>query len=1693
MGARVEITFGDGVVDEGDRPRISAVLRKLARETSLGGSTEPLDRIDVRRELSGGGGAVVLDILVHRGASRFARVVKIGTVEQMRAEWRGWDVVRRQPSDLCPPIEAATAAVRDSKRVSHEPEAVVYSHLASFLGDPQAPLTTIEDVFAAASMGEDKAAWRAMNAVISLFTRARHVFYDSPQRQPVAKTLRELISRLGPDLVVEVDSVTADGWAQLGGRRTALRERWPEEILDAGMRYADDTAASESDGGAGIRTGDRALIRGLTWQELGGGLVGYRDDASVRIAVAPDADAALTSALVEETGPGEVNGRVVRTRAADTWQWLRRTLTELTGDADTIRAPGVTAAHPFAVRRALRQIEIRAVLAPGHGDLNSRNVLLVDSPDGQTPADRPYLIDYATARDERHLVEDFVWLEINLLRAVHGDPDLSELVRLNRTLTTAAYLFPLLALGPTGQAREDRDADTAVFETVTGALLPQLAAASPRLAMAWTVLARVRWEAYRLYPRDARADWFVDYHRHLVLAAHRTLKWRGDLQSPTRLRASVAAAAVAVEWLGPDEPFRYWSDHDLTRLATSLPTMLAGAGASAAVLVGAIAAEVDRRRLVLPQVETALTTVGGTVAAAALSVDTPAGAREPFIDLAIEPIVARAESELTKPELAEGASDGGEPTDPDQPATTASAVAVLGHPVQAVLVGPSGVGKTTVVRELADRMTAVLTRPGPVGTGSHRIPVLISAAEVVSVEPGDSAAPGLRIAARVAVAAPVGERSATHLHELMRAGCVHLIVDGIAGTPARDRGAVLSWVREVRQRYPRTPVLVCDRTHSAARLPFPAFRLVPPSRQQAVSYLTDVAARRQIPAAAVDAVLSAAAAEQTAALLQRPLFLAMLGRQLASDTVPTSVGDLLDAHFDQQLTSVPRGGHPQAVGAAASPPASGKSPPMADVRRLAGRLAAYLVDRDLDAVTEARLLEHLDANDRDRWPLVRRVLIDHDVVSTGATGLRFRVPIYRDYFAATVIDQEPQTLPTRARQLSWQPPLRVAASRSTTDPELVPVVLAETAQADPPFAGQVLAAAPGVDDQTVAWFVGDQVTVLTDPRSGHVAADRAAAALVELGSRGVRALARLVRDRRAPLVGRLAGLSALRTTTQAPDQHATRAAARPTALINQLLTDPAEPTQVRVAAVGYAADLRAPHLALVIAEAFRADAPWPYLRQAYGSFATLGVPIPPRLHQVYLEAAERRLYELERALPSMTLTQPTRLAQRERCQLLRQLSPTGVDLLLDRRFSFEIDEDIRTAIDELVTAGALEDSQTAQVLRAQGTADSWIGLFTGGDDRVATAAAHRVLRDAPQHATDLVAAVGSNDSPPRLRAAAVAATESGAASLPHLERLVLDLLTTPLIAARLEPLASLLASVAAIDSTRGGQLAEHVYRVLVAAGDPARLHWPLRGALARCLPRPAQWETLLRSTDDGHQDLAVAALAASGFHLDASPAQRPPLSATAQQRLAQTRPAEPASWAAVDFVRAAARAQLPDGLTMVRAMLDQPAVATMLRQVSHGRYGVIELAALAEVLSAGGFLTRHCLITGDTTTTALANDIANQIATLDTATAHPSVTTGKLIALGYLGDPGPLLRQLDSAEPRLHAAAIHAVQHWTVDGPRTPMPWRDPQQAAAMIAELLHNAEHPPAAQSTLLTILDRLQQQTGWLAGPTRTPGQPN
>ncbi|MEV4770825.1 hypothetical protein [Micromonospora humida] len=801
----MRVTYGDTDVTDEERTLIDAALLRLETGAERGSWSQPVDRISLGRRLSGAGGALVFEALLHRGNEELARVVKIGPARLMHEEWKAYvSIVYPRQTAVLVGIEAATPGARDlARRIPGEAEALVYDHVKHHSGTDG--LSTLEEVAAEAiAAADDVAAARVAELVSDLLDKVGRAYYRPALPDPAPRSLAEFNTTLGADLVVEVDrAATGRAWSDTA--TTQVGRTMPPRAVIVQARLAAPRPGP----------GERVTVHELQIphdENDEDDVVGERDGMRVKLRLRPGAPGPLSPAVLGP-GPFSVSGEVVSWRTADT---LRRMGEALAADADPHLVDAMFAALPQVLDKEV-PARVRGVV---HGDLHGDNVLIAGG--------HPYLIDHARTHDDQPLLVDFTWLEINLMRrvvAVHMGLD--DMVRLQRLLAVAAVCFP------------------ATTSTVRDAVVDRLVPAGA-LRPTFLILARLRWEAQRCHPAGAARFW-PEYQRHLLLAAHRTLKWRR--QRPEHWRASLAAGSVAAEWLG-DRPLARWSEADLTEIVVDA---LGTPGLVSPDLTAAAAVEADRRGS-LPVLETVLAEAAGALARAFLKSPglSASGVPGPLIDLGGR--LARTGEQIS------------------------DAVAHLANHPAVRLAGRSGAGKSTALSVLHDKL---------IGDGT-RIPVMLRAVDLAGRTSAD------------AVATVLGPAAAA----LLDAGAVHVIVDEWHGVHGEARDAARQWLLHLRRAHPRVPVAVATRLDTEDGLTgFERLDLAEPSIPQAIIYLMSAAARRRPGTISVGRAAGLVRALLNGTepglreLARTPLFLSLLGRRLTRAAVPATVADLLGDHL----------------------------------------------------------------------------------------------------------------------------------------------------------------------------------------------------------------------------------------------------------------------------------------------------------------------------------------------------------------------------------------------------------------------------------------------------------------------------------------------------------------------------------------------------------------------------------------------------------------------------------------------------------------------------------------------------------------------------------------------------------------------------------------------------------------------------
>ena len=1456
---------------------------------------EGVERFEVTRLLDGGrSGSCVVQVHLYRGDHRLMHVVKIGPAAALSREaaaYQRW--IKPAINALFAPILAVTPD-DPSGEAWGIPAAVVYDHVGQHAGTPEVGVRTLEEVVRAAANGPDARTGEVVALVNTLFGGAAHVLYNRYAVAKQATSLRSQNLTLGPNVTVTVDNVDENGRLHYG-RPDAARAR--AALLPDDEILLRSLAGQEDD----LTPGDLLTIGGLRPERLDGTLVARGDNIVVEIRVEPGSGHRVDLAALAARPDLSVCGLITATRGRTN----RERLVAAAGEF------GKTFADPFsALKNVLTVPAGGRVRSYAHGDLNPRNVVLV--------GDRPYLIDYEHTSDDLPQTGDCCWLEVGLLRDVFAANDLAALIGLQRVLALGCRLLQLGAI-------------SGRIEHVCLDLLGKSA-----LRSAFRVLWAIRAQAHRHYPADAGELWWQSHFGQLLITAHRMVKWPG--QPEEKLRASVAVAAVASEWLGEANPFRFWPPADLAE-AFRVTAPLLNFDHDDAVRLGGdlITAMESHGKLsrstesLLSEQRVRLVKARGTAAAD-------------------RTVLALAEDHARYVGLPVRASE----TD---------AVNLVARQHTAVIVGGPGSGKTATAREFAYLLAAgVNDHPTELAGLAVRAPVLFHASVLLQqLSTKDELCPD--------VFGPVSEAASTF-------GAVHLIVDGLDELPSAGQFRLTEALHAFRVKYPRVPMVVCGRS----RIDDPAFAAIELRELDLADmrrFLRRVLGSGGTPGDDVDQLLASLLdnPDWRRVDLRRPAILRLVAESVRD------VGSPSDLRWPESAFV-------------------GRVPNAALVVQLQ-TLAAKLFD---DGVSTLPVEDAQSLFEPGEEPLSH--LVATGVIRAEGGLVRFTDRMHQDYYGAGALLNNRESVHARILHRTWHGAFLVFVAFSGMVAETLSLVsfLSPTA---PRLAGQLLRAARITE---LISFADTQAQVLGDPGAGPVAWREAAAALCEIGEPG--RLATAAADSRADARSRqeaLLSLVELHDRTLSPDER--RATTRTLkSTVHGILREQGPP-DLRATALRVIGGSRLRGLELFAGECLGPEQPWPVVRGAMAMLDDLGIALPDASTRAYHAACQVRVEEIERVLPATASARTARALRTELVDLVRTLADVEpVSWLLHRRFAFDLSSTVAGLLDERLPDATTDPAE-------------WLDRLDDPE------AAHRLLRDAPELAVDVLKRTCTDAPSERLLITAAAV---GPDSLEIAERLFRDLV--PIVRGdQLPGLAGLLSAIHTADRSLGVTLAWTAALALAERDLPERHLRPWATALARSRGSFADFEAMLGDGGESGR-LAVEALASYDFLRSAAPGPRHELSPAARERLLNLRPSldspprEMSQW-----ILAAATARLTEALPVVLDEIDRHPIA----------------------LTASGYLARLLSDTQDLTHQRLQD--------------HDNAEIG----LAYLGDWEPLLTML----PPDNVAARNTIEHW-VPGPFTSAH----SDIAAWIASRVSDPTLPNDHRWLLAELKEVTERRTGTL-----------
>lgn len=1252
--------------------------------------------VEVTQVFKGGrsGGAVV-GALVHQNQARFHVVIKVDRVDVLRREWHAYKtLIDPKPSVAFAPVVAATPDVAGTGTDYDGLGAIVYGDVGQYAGMPGAEIRTLEEVVAKAHRDPERVD-AAVVLIEDVLTRMRPVLHAVGDLSRTPSSLRELSPGLGPSLELRIEP-DQDGDVPWVPDSAVFRRS-----LTGG---AEDLAVGERITLKNMRLTDPSTLEGQNIRiSLQGPVAAVEGQVkSVRGTITGVRGTQRRAALIQALAPDSTTG--------ERWQV-----------AETVIAdPFGALVDVLTASRAFRSTSVV------HGDLNARNILVTGN--------HSCVIDYAHTKDGAAQQGDFGWLEISLLRDVFADMGFASLVRLQRMLALADRLL-------------DLGATTAEIETHC------LLSLSCREAGVFRMLFAIRRMAHACHPPGAAPDWWQDHLTHLLLAAHRTLKFPAEVQSDAKLAAVAAAAGVATEWLLNDDPFDHW-DYEY---------------------------EWDARDLLRSQLVIAAAEIPATALLSDLGVE-----YDGFVN---PPAVREVRADIVPLRT--------EPMFPDTLQDTATQL--VSEHVAAAIIGPKESGKSAVLRAICRKVA----RDAKKGTG--HIPVLISAGRLVLSPASRSDVTILNEACGLDVVAP----------DRLVLGVLHLFVDDLHLLDAETARDAVAWLGRLHGTFPLVRITVCSRDADLVPEGFTTIRLCELDQKIITAYLRRHVASHE----KVDDLVTRWTEDPLWSAVELNRFgpLSRLAGYLHDHDLPDSPYELQDAIFQAQL-----GDDPHAA-------------------LTAGELAASVLTSGTD-LTPAR--PEFSA------------LVAVGILRAEDGQVRFADQHARDYFAARELVrgalQEPSSILKHTRLTSWHNAFCVFAALPDSPAESIELLVDELTEDNAMLAGQVLSGSRLKVRECANRFVSTQLEVLRDPVGTSDSRVVAAAALLELAD--PRPLALLAKDAAAPPESRQ---HALRKLVELVEQELPRPVRRGAAdalarSVLRLLREDRSPELVETAlwAVRFG---RVRRLELLVAKFVSPARPWPVVYQAVLALRVLRIVLPADLVHDYEMSCLKRLDEIDLLLRTLTSAREVYDLQRERLSLLNALPPErSRSRLLRLRFAFEIGPDVGELLDSVLPTGR---GCAWSVLNDQGSPDEWLDLVRDDVPLVANAAAHRLLRDAPDHTADILAVLSGSTSGHRLL---IVAAATGPGEVEDAEKIFRAAL--PVVGSEdLEGLSALLCAIFVADRPRGVRLAWTAATAITERNLPDRWYWPWRAALARCGGVSKDHDALLCGDDESVR-LAIAAL-----------------------------------------------------------------------------------------------------------------------------------------------------------------------------------------------------------------------------------------
>ncbi|MEV1026808.1 hypothetical protein [Streptomyces sp. NPDC050264] len=1651
---------------------IRSALSNVPSEGDVGHWPTELRTVWVVRRLAGGrSGSQVLELRLELAPPQDSRqqVAKLSSLQEATEEWRrgrGMDP-GREYSSLVPLVAASREVLEPPRNKDGYPrQVVVYQHAQEREGGGPQELRTLEDLVREGVMSGE-ATERSCHILRKTMARlAGHLHRNARARDArLAVCNRSLgvdahlrYERVRPDDVAVELSVGSPDAEELGLtahdgeslRRTSTAPPGPERGLTPGQRIF-------------LRV-DRPVLSPAKLE----GTVDHV--ASVRVV---GHGAGVSRNLVREfSGVASIrlSAEVVQTRSALWSQRLVRFLDLLQGDETTehLRYQEVTVDHPLrslhGILAAPRRKRVFSVL---HGDLNPRNILLVDS--------HAYVIDFANALeqdDEAALTfSDYTWLEVCLLRELEGAGlSWEQLVRVQSQLAV------LCMLAEHGVAMD-------CLDKLVASLAHQ-AQESDRGARLLLVLWEVRRAAMQVATRVEAEHPARQMLDHLTLSALRALKFPDTEQSAHRVGVCAAVAGVASEGLRDDHHtlFSTWGDEQLASLRAALLTPHAVQDPRVLeLLIAAHGAQESQISGFDPLLLQAILEGPAHTELAELRT------RCPFT-FAYIPLTGRY-LDVGEPLITQG--DGAL-----EPSPREALDLLTERRRHLVLVGECGSGKTTVVSELRARLLSEdLHTQDENGTGATSTPwpLLVNALTLSQQLRTDGSTAGEEftpsvVAECLRACGDVPEDMSSSVWTcLLEAGGICLIVDEFHQIDADDKPRVLAWIKQVSLRCPSMRIVLCQRglDYQPDVLGWQAVALHKVRASQARDYIedhirkSDAIGWRPRVRLLYDTIFKDTGAGGLRDLATKPLFLRMMIKHyLDEDDFRTTNPGRLVEEFVRRLVHSDEEGE-------------------IDRRLKFLRRLAYEMDEHGAALPYERavsLLNNFGLHDAERTldALLRSEAIVHD---PNKAWITFANPIVHAYCVAAMLQKKPtDVVCSRILQFHCRDAAQLLVANPDTDQEMVGKVLDTALDVNIVYGTWLLQAAPpdcfGPLREQVLQTLRD---TLNNPDTAAPVRRQTIYALAKNGTPQAKEILESVALEGPAAADALDGLVMM---------HQWFVPEADEALVRVLTVvfdrPPSEgDDEVTVRALRSVAAAKLNGLAGHVWDHITPNGPWAVVAQAWQALQQLEIVPSQKLSTVYADACTERLAQLARRLRGSSHTETERAAvlqlHRERMDLLTALAAHGrVDTLLEHRFGAGFadapgwDQLLDTAAQHCTAADG--QGARAKMLRADADDYDWPALLSGAGDLDAAVAAHRMLQQGRMPARGTWQQLAAAAGPARLLTLAGFVHGLSAEDIAAVDGIVRT--HAPGIAnGYLEALSALVGAVSSLDTQARPRAALMVDEELRKSAAPHALAWPWALAWRRSAPDHTESALFLDSPGLSTGE-KLKLLSTTDVLIDAPYFEPVPLSATHVAALEGLRPQTTVTGIdAHRFVLLAASTGLHQHIDFVRQVAFHPDNQHHLIRHAHPLHGVVDTVIAAHALVALAYLTRlEIAEQPDAANKAYSLQYHLKEVTYD-AGAHASLHRARLIALGFLGDWNTLMEQLDAGDALLQHAVLNIVMHWlpgpcTPGGPK-PRPGvaTEPEPTAAVAAWISDRLREPaiePPRLAALTHIRDSVETKLG-------------